>query len=239
VSEPYWSVWQLCNGERVWWSDDLEDWVDREEATEEKSKIAGCLARDRARAHAVREADKEPWEAVYKSVHLSRFTSKGYRDPRKVEKELEDTQRRSKEVSTLMEARFKALLEILTNPNAMRMKAGGFGHSGVYDLVWNLRDAYIHEQQTHADALKDCEHWKQLALKEQEQKIHAWDAIRDGNPSSALTVLLDDRDRRILGLAVALQKLYNEGLPLLTELNGWCNTHGLIKVKDTGVKVVV
>jgi hypothetical protein len=233
-------VWQLCNGERVWWSDDLEDWVDREEATEEKSKIAGCLARDRARAHAVREADKEPWEAVYKSVRLSRFAPKGYRDPRKVEKELEDTQRRSKEVSTLMEARLRAILEILTNPNAVRMKAGELGHSGVYDLVWNLRDAYQQEQVTHVITQRESNKLREQLDVAQEQSRTAWDALRDENKVSPVTkAMLGDREGRLKSAAAMLQCIHNELFPFLTELNGWLIQNGLIKIKNDGVKVTV
>ena len=237
-AKPYWAIWKLCNGERVWWDDVTEDWVDREEATEELTAVSGNIARDRARAHNVRIVPKdEPWAEAYREVRISKFSPKGYCDPKKLAKELEDAQRESRTFDAAMVARFKALTEILTNPKAVRVKANEPGYSPVYDLVWNLREAYITEQRMHAATMRELGIWKVTANTEQEHKLRARAAALDGTHSE-LEALLKERDQMILGLVGAMMKMHNDCYPVITQFNEWCVRNGLIHVKPAGTEAI-
>lgn len=142
MSKPYWLVSTSFFGERVYWDDTGGDdggWVDREEATEAPSKLVGQIMRDRARLHEFASTTDTAWgEGRYNAVYMTRRTRKEH-----VEKE---------EPATGDDHAFQmiCLQNVFLQPHVPRISSRTRGHSAAYDLAWDLRVAYVAEQEKNA-----------------------------------------------------------------------------------------
>ena len=156
----YWMVKKNDGGDWVWWNDDTEEWVDRKEATRRVTAIEGWRMHACARSFDVLMIDEPDADAFVKActkVKLSRFAPKSG-DTKKLdelEKSLESLRAAHLSASDERRLEHSALSQAVTNPDAKRVLPGDPGYTRVYDLVWNLREAY-HAEQKKNEVLRQC-----------------------------------------------------------------------------------